>query len=160
MFWIWWVAEDPMFHHADSEDSDQTGRMPRLIWVFAGRTCHFVGFVMRRLMSRVVKPKPKYGLYYTPSIYAKGYIVFVFPFVCSSVRIFVRLFVRNFVPFVELLQTFTLKQLKWSISHQPLIRKHSYLDHRFPGGSAFIPWLLTPGSIPRGGARDQNLGHL
>ena len=33
------------FLHADSEDSDQTGRMPRLIWVFAGRTCHFVGFV-------------------------------------------------------------------------------------------------------------------
>ena len=26
------------FLHADSEDSDQTGRMPRLIWVFAGRT--------------------------------------------------------------------------------------------------------------------------
>ena len=24
--------------------------MPRLIWVFAGRTCHFVGFVMRRLI--------------------------------------------------------------------------------------------------------------
>ena len=33
-----WVAEDPLFLHADSEDSDQTGRMPRLIWVFAGRT--------------------------------------------------------------------------------------------------------------------------
>ena len=33
-------------HRAHSEDSDQTGRMPRLIWVFAGRTCHFVGFVM------------------------------------------------------------------------------------------------------------------
>ena len=44
-----WVAKDPNFLHADSEDSDQTGRMPRLIWVFAGRTCHFVGFVMRRL---------------------------------------------------------------------------------------------------------------
>ena len=27
-----------------SKDSDQ--RMPRLIWVFAGRTCYFVGFVM------------------------------------------------------------------------------------------------------------------
>ena len=40
-----WVAKDPSFLHADSEDSDQTGRMPRLIWVFAGRTCHFVGFV-------------------------------------------------------------------------------------------------------------------
>ena len=35
---------------AHSEDSDQTGWMPRLIWVFAGRTCHFVGFVMRRLI--------------------------------------------------------------------------------------------------------------
>ena len=33
-----WVAKDPSFLHADSEDSDQTGRMPRLIWVFAGRT--------------------------------------------------------------------------------------------------------------------------
>ena len=30
--------------------SDQTGRMPRLIWVFAGRTCHFVCFVVRRLI--------------------------------------------------------------------------------------------------------------
>ena len=26
-----WVANDPSFLHADSEDSDQTGRMPRLI---------------------------------------------------------------------------------------------------------------------------------
>ena len=31
-------------HWAHSEDSDQTGRVPRLIWDFAGRTCHFVGF--------------------------------------------------------------------------------------------------------------------
>ena len=41
-----WVAKDPRFLHADSKDSDQTGQMPRLIWVFTGRTCHFVGFVM------------------------------------------------------------------------------------------------------------------
>ena len=34
---------------AHSEDSDQTGQMPRLIWVFAGSTGHFVGFVMRQL---------------------------------------------------------------------------------------------------------------
>ena len=40
------VAKDPSFLHADSEDSDQTGRMPKLIWVFARRTGHFVGFVM------------------------------------------------------------------------------------------------------------------
>ena len=33
-----WVAKDPRFLHADSQDSDQTGRMPRLIWVFAERT--------------------------------------------------------------------------------------------------------------------------
>ena len=45
-----WVAKDPSFLRADSEDSDQTGRMPRLIWVFAGRTCHFVWFVMSWLI--------------------------------------------------------------------------------------------------------------
>ena len=33
-----WVAKNPSFLHADSEDSDQTGQMPRLIWVFAGYT--------------------------------------------------------------------------------------------------------------------------
>ena len=55
-----------------------------------------------------------------------------------------------------LLQSFTLKFIKWGISHQPLIRNHSYLDHRYPGASALIPWLLTPGSMPRGGARGQN----
>ena len=38
-----------MFLHADSKDSDQTGWKPRLIRVFAGRTSHFVGFVMRQL---------------------------------------------------------------------------------------------------------------
>ena len=35
-------------HWAHSKDSDQTVRMPRLIWVFAGHS-HFVGFVMRQL---------------------------------------------------------------------------------------------------------------
>ena len=33
-----WVAKDPMLIHVDSEASDQTGWMPRLIWVFTGRT--------------------------------------------------------------------------------------------------------------------------
>ena len=37
-------------HWAHIEDSDQTGWMSRLIWVFAGRTCYFVGFVMRWLI--------------------------------------------------------------------------------------------------------------
>ena len=46
-----WVAEDPRFLHVDSKDSDQPGwmPMPRLIWVFAGCTGHFVDFVMRQL---------------------------------------------------------------------------------------------------------------
>ena len=38
-----WIAKDPRFLHADSEDSNQTGWMASLIWVFAGCTCHFVG---------------------------------------------------------------------------------------------------------------------
>ena len=37
-------------HWVHSEDSDQTGLMPRLIWVFAGCIGHFVGFDMRRLI--------------------------------------------------------------------------------------------------------------
>ena len=45
-----WVAKNPSFLQADSEASDQTGRMPRLIWVLARRTCHFVGFVTRQLI--------------------------------------------------------------------------------------------------------------
>ena len=36
-------------HWVHSEDSDQTGWTPRLIWAFAGRTHQFVGFVVMRL---------------------------------------------------------------------------------------------------------------
>ena len=42
---------------ADSEDSDQTGQMPRLIRVFAMRTCHFVGSVMRWLNFFLILPR-------------------------------------------------------------------------------------------------------
>ena len=41
------VLSNPL---STSEDSDQSGQMPSLIWVFAGRTCHIVGFVVTRLM--------------------------------------------------------------------------------------------------------------
>ena len=44
-----WPAKNPRFLHVDSEDSDQTGRMPRLIWVFTGRTRHFVSFFHTQL---------------------------------------------------------------------------------------------------------------
>ena len=46
---------------------------------------------------------------YTPGIYAEGYIVFVFPFVCSSVRMFVSSFVRTSVTFVEFASKFCVK---------------------------------------------------
>ena len=39
-------------HWAHYEDSDQTGRMPRLIWVVAGHKGHSVGFVVRWLTFR------------------------------------------------------------------------------------------------------------
>ena len=58
-----WVAKEPSFLHVDSEDSDQTGRMPRQIWVFAGRTCHCVGFVTRRLNSLIHKGTGKLQFY-------------------------------------------------------------------------------------------------
>ena len=45
-----WKPGSLATHWAYIEDSDQTGWMPRLIWVFAGCTCHFVCFVMRWLI--------------------------------------------------------------------------------------------------------------
>ena len=54
-----WVAKDPSFLHAESEDSDQIGRMPRLIWVFAGRTLILVVLSCRgsfTFESRCVTP--------------------------------------------------------------------------------------------------------
>ena len=44
-------------HWANSKDSGQTGRMPRLICVFAGRTFHLVGFVVRWLIWESRKTK-------------------------------------------------------------------------------------------------------
>ena len=40
-----WIAKDAKFLYADNEDSDQTARMRRLIWVFVGRTCEKVRFL-------------------------------------------------------------------------------------------------------------------
>ena len=38
-----------VFENAPSDDSDQTARMRRLIWIFAGRTCQKVPFLTLRL---------------------------------------------------------------------------------------------------------------
>ena len=37
---------------------------------------------------------------------------------------------------------------------------YSYLDHRYPVEFAFIPWHRVLGTVPKGGARVQNLGHF
>ena len=56
------------------------------------------------------------------------------PFICSYVRSFV-IPSRSW----NLRPSFALKVLKWCISQQLCIRKHSYLDHSYPGGLAFTP---------------------
>ena len=45
-----WIAKDAKFLHADNEDSDQTARMRRLIWVFVGRTCQKVPLLALKLI--------------------------------------------------------------------------------------------------------------
>ena len=56
-----WVAKDLSFLRTDSEDSNQTGRMPRLIWVFARRS-HFVGFgaAQMKMPSRWPSQRPQF----------------------------------------------------------------------------------------------------
>ena len=77
--------------------------------------------------------------FYTPGIYAEGYIVFVFPFVRSSVCMFVCSFVHSFVHTSVTFVEFASKFLKLCISQQLLTRKHSYLDHSYLGGLTFTP---------------------
>ena len=43
---------------------------------------------------------------------------------------------------------------------QTLVRKHSYLHHRYLVGLAFIPRHWGPRSMLGGGARGQNLVHI
>ena len=47
------------------------------------------------------------------------------------------------------------------ISHELMIRNHSYFNHRsVPYRVCFVSVSLDPGSMPGGGARGQNQGHL
>ena len=76
---------------------------------------------------------------FMPRVYS--FCLSVHPYVCSFVSgIYDKVF-----------QKVTLKFLKWDLSHETLIRKHSFLDHRYPGGSAFIPWPWPQGPCPRVG---------
>ena len=81
------------------------------------------------------------SFHYTPGIYADRYIVFAFPFVCSFVCSFVRSLVRSLfrnVRGIYVKSKFLLKFLCWCISHELMIRNHSYFNHRYPIGFALF----------------------
>ena len=69
------------------------------------------------------------------------------------------MFVRTSVTLVDPMSKFWVKVSQIGISQQPFIRKHSYFGLGFLGGSAYVPLILVPGSMPQGGAGSQNLGH-
>ena len=51
-----WVLSYPLSGQWTAK-TDQAGWMPSLIWVFVGRTCHFVDFVtMRLIYNRIPHP--------------------------------------------------------------------------------------------------------
>ena len=79
------VAKDPSFLHADSEDSDQTGRMPRLIWVFAGRNLILLGFVMSRLVYPICQLwMVDSSANWTSSFVTKGLLIYLMCSVASD----------------------------------------------------------------------------
>ena len=59
-------------------------------------------------------------------------------FVGSFVGWLVRSFVRYSGTFVEFMSKFLLKFLWWCISHELMIRNHSYFNHRYPIGFALF----------------------
>ena len=63
-----------------------------------------------------------------------AFIVFVIPF-CP----FIYSFVCYSVTLTKMMSKFCVKVSQMGISQQPLIRKHSYLDHGYLGRSAYIP---------------------
>ena len=52
-----WVAKNPNFLQPEAK-TDQIGRMPRLVWVFTGRTGHSVGFVMEQFCRASINIYP------------------------------------------------------------------------------------------------------
>ena len=80
-------------HWSHSEGSDQTGRMPMLIWVFAGRTGHFVGFVTRRL-----RYFPNFGTVWTVRRTCEMYLFWtirVFQTVCVLSELYLFIPIRS-----------------------------------------------------------------
>ena len=77
---------------AHSEASDQTGLMSRLIWVFAGRKDHFVGFVMRQLILLCLTCVNNTGFCYFEAFYFLKLIekarIFKYPCKCMFIIVY------------------------------------------------------------------------
>ena len=85
--------------------------------------------------NQAVQPQ-KMWLCYTPGIYAEGYIVFVFPFVRSSVCMFVCSFVLTSVTIVEFASKFYYKVSQVVYISATAYQKAFILDHSYLGGCA------------------------
>ena len=75
----------------------------------------------------------------TNSLDAAQLSIYLIPFFSSPVRSTRRAIVVIPVVRFHTATKFYMQVFQKFISRQPLIRKHSYLDHRYPGGPAFIP---------------------
>ena len=95
----YWVAKDPKFPHFDSRDSDQTGRIPRLIWVFTGRTGHFLCPATRKWRGIMLYP-PKFWVSVRPSV-------------CLSVRPSVRANIRGLGASLSMIMRFIPLRIHW-----------------------------------------------
>ena len=63
-----WVAKDTCFLQADSNESDQIWRKPRLTRLFARSICHLVGSVIHEAARFVVESAAFLGYGFGPSI--------------------------------------------------------------------------------------------
>ena len=102
-----------------------------------------------RVSTRFWFWKPRTFLFTIPPAFMpRGIEFFAFPFVCSFVRLCVR-HVRGI--YDKGFHRVALKFFKWGISHEPLIRKHSYLDHRYLEGQLSFHDSWPQGPCPRVG---------
>ena len=102
-----------------------------------------LGFVLKGVTS-LYKSQTTYSELLYPWLYLYPWHLCrrVYSF-CLSVRSLVGLFI---IPLClcNFMSNFMLKFLQVSISLQLLIRKHSYLDHEYLGGSASLPLSSGP----------------
>ena len=106
------IAKDAKFLHADNEDSNQTARKRRPIWVIVGRTCHKVRF----LTSRIVLITENYYIWFHV-IFA----VFVIIFVHYYITLIVELHACDQILIYTISQYLTLSKLSTNFSRRHCI---------------------------------------